>query len=1628
MATRPNLFYPYEEYTLNPSTTKLGLNGSSEYNGCLAQVELPAWGYKAFVPKNQFADPSPVITKFLPGHDHRVQSNVSTNESESVAIDLHFSMAMNCSSVTNAITIVSNIENGTTAELDRSSVQCSNVSVTEEPPYLPGIPTVWTWKANLTSVYNGVHEITVTNATSLNQTARTNTVDRFLLRIGQSDNPMVFPRDADYSSSLLYRDSNDDLYVSHKAAGATMFRYSLNWKSSYSEWTNYTGGVTKLQKQAWTGTTAQAWEGFHVYVQYWGKLAASSNHRQHGDVIGYNKPERRFPHVFVLGTYNQYGYDLGLPNGMKQDFTGTWSYKFMTEWPTSIHLNVWGVNPDGQADQTTILGDVDKDGVLDRIPPNSLIKNVINITGSPPSLHTGWTIFLDDKAYRYYLVPVGSRRLQLALYVLLAVVPLASGGLAAWMFMRSFYRVKFNKSGIAIPGVTPVGLLQSFMRLYTDKGLSTLPIVPETDLAAPRITVLLATMEYDIDDWEVKVKIGGLGVLAQLMATRLNHQDIIWVVPCYGDIEYPLDQPAEAMNIEIMGKSYIVNVQYHVVRNITYVILDAPVFRKQLKADPYPTRMDDLESAVFYSSWNQCIAEASRRFHVDLYHINDYHGALAPLYLLPEVIPCCLSLRNSEFQGLWGMRTHQERDEICHIFNLSKDVARKYVQFGEVFNLLHAGATYLRIHQKGAGAVGVSQKYGKRSLARYPIFWSLPKIGSLPNPDPEDIADIDMPNEVTDAVLHGFESARPELRLQAQKWAGLEEKADADLFVFVGRWSMQKGIDLIADVFPSILDSNPNVQLICVGPVIDLYGRFAALKLEKLMQRYPFRVFSKPEFTALPPYIFSGAEFALIPSRDEPFGLVAVEFGRKGALGVGSRVGGLGQMPGWWFSIESTTPKHLLRQFKTAIRNALSSSRETRADMRAKAVVQRFPVAQWVRDLTILQASSIEISKSRRAKTRPNSNSISVKNFSEILRISAPATPYSTPMSPSPSNSVYYSPASSVRSVSPELTPPSPTHASDSFVCPSPSTTLSSVGRTGVAHGGLVSPSALSVESVVGERSDFALMKVDPVFTDANGEYYSQFEEKLASGSADRANDMSIQEYLMKSEKKFFNRYNEAKLGNVSVTAMPISPSPAFDGSNSTYFTSAQETFWLGQDYRPPTGFKKFFQRKMGDWPVYSLFLALGQIVAANSYQISLLSGEIGQTTSIYLASSLLWWFAFRRFQSVYVLSAPFAVYGAAFLVLGISPFMESSSGIGWGHNVASGLYSVASASGSIYFAVNFGDEGGASVRSWIFRAAVVQGAQQLYIAALWFWGSMVSKRQVNNANIIASGAVVASVSLPLAILFCVLAMVVYLGLPTYYHQTPGNIPSFYTALLRRKIVVWFFVAVIIQNYWLSAPYGRNWQFLWSSQHAKIWMVIPLLLFFFIVVWGIHMWIFRRLSKSHSWILPIFAIGLGAPRWCQMLWGTSNVGQYLAWAGSPVTGALVSRALWLWLGVLDSVQGVGLGMLLLQTMTRQHITFTLVGAQVIGSVATIVARAISPNKIGPGPVFPDFSLGTSGLQNTLFWVPLLMQLVICVGFFAFFRKEQLMKPGVDDWFGEEGGEGDLRCSHSYRWTVIRWTH
>jgi alpha-1,3-glucan synthase len=220
----------------------------------------------------------------------------------------------------------------------------------------------------------------------------------------------------------------------------------------------------------------------------------------------------------------------------------------------------------------------------------------------------------------------------------------------------------------------------------------------------------------------------------------------------------------------------------------------------------------------------------------------------------------------------------------------------------------------------------------------------------------------------------------------------------------------------------------------------------------------------------------------------------------------------------------------------------------------------------------------------------------------------------------------------------------------------------------------LSSASQLSVDSVVGDKKDYKLQKVDPFFTDSNGEYYKAFEKKLEDLSgANSDSQLCIEQYLEKSEKKWFDKFRDARLGRNQSPAPSVRlgknggsshPGSINNDDTTSHESGGQERkeagdeFQLGDDYVPPTGLKKWMQMRVGDWPVYSLFLGLGQIIAANSYQITLLTGEVGQTAAklygiatVYLITSVLWWFFFRFYKSVLVLTVPWFLYGSAVLL-----------------------------------------------------------------------------------------------------------------------------------------------------------------------------------------------------------------------------------------------------------------------------------------------------------------------------------------------------------------------------------------
>ena len=139
-------------------------------------------------------------------------------------------------------------------------------------------------------------------------------------------------------------------------------------------------------------------------------------------------------------------------------------------------------------------------------------------------------------------------------------------------------------------------------------------------------------------------------------------------------------------------------------------------------------------------------------------------------------------------------------------------------------------------------------------------------------------------------------------------------------------------------------------------------------------------------------------------------------------------------------------------------------------------------------------------------------------------------------------------------------------------------------------------------------------------------------------------------------------------------------------------------------------------------------------MLSATSFQITLLTGQNSESNlqlyvlgGVFLAASAVWYLLFRTRPAVYVLAAPWIFFGLAFFLIGlpsVAPALHGAHDILT--SVATWAYAVASSAAFIFFGLNFGEEAGAATEVWMLRACVVQGSQQIWVAALWYWGYML--------------------------------------------------------------------------------------------------------------------------------------------------------------------------------------------------------------------------------------------------------------------------------------------------------------
>ena len=176
------------------------------------------------------------------------------------------------------------------------------------------------------------------------------------------------------------------------------------------------------------------------------------------------------------------------------------------------------------------------------------------------------------------------------------------------------------------------------------------------------------------------------------------------------------------------------------------------------------------------------------------------------------------------------------------------------------------------------------------------------------------------------------------------------------------------------------------------------------------------------------------------------------------------------------------------------------------------------------------------------------------------------------------------------------------------------------------------------------------------------------------------------------------------------------------------------------------------------------------QTLSATSYQIVLLSGTNVQSNvqlyiigAVFFGASLVWYILSRVKPSLWVLSLPWFFFSVAFLLVGL-PFVTKSllPARDILTSIATWAYTVASAGSFAFFGLNFGEEAGAATEVWILRACIVQGSQQIWVAALWFWGDKL--------NSLAPGATtpwwIVLIVWPLSVMSLVFMFLLLRGLP----------------------------------------------------------------------------------------------------------------------------------------------------------------------------------------------------------------------------------------------------------------------
>lgn len=392
------------------------------------------------------------------------------------------------------------------------------------------------------------------------------------------------------------------------------------------------------------------------------------------------------------------------------------------------------------------------------------------------------------------------------------------------------------------------------------------PLIKTGGLADVSGALPAALREIDVD---VRVLVPGY---PQVMAQLGPHE----VVATFPDLP---GFPASRLIFSIMKTG------------VPLLVLDCPVLY-QREGGPYtdPNGHDWLDNPLRFGMLSKVAAvlgsdESPLSWHPDLVHGNDWQTGLTGVYLsvAPGAVPNVITIHNLAFQGNF----RPKKVQLLHLppasFNVNGIELYGNMSFLKAglyyaYHITTVSPNYAREIQGEELGFGLQGLLRTRSSDITGILNGIDTVEWNPETDKH------LPSHFAPARMTG--KAQNKQALQSRM--GLNVDANVPLLGVVSRLTHQKGLDLLLEIAPRLLELP--VQLVILGSG----EAFMQTMVRDLAQQYPGKIAAMIGFDeGLSHQIEAGADMFIMPSRFEPCGLNQLYSQRYGTPPIVHNTGGL---------------------------------------------------------------------------------------------------------------------------------------------------------------------------------------------------------------------------------------------------------------------------------------------------------------------------------------------------------------------------------------------------------------------------------------------------------------------------------------------------------------------------------------------------------------------------------------------------------------------------------------------------------------------------------------------------------------------------------------------------------------